>query len=509
MVPMRNARSPWSVRHRRAVWLAVAAGGLLAGCAGPMSVARHAPSKAAYSAYIRGLMLERTARLPAALDAYQLALEYDQESPQLHTRLGATYVKLGQTEQALEEFQAALELDPSHVDAMRWVAMLYTSQGKLDKAVAVYRRLLEVESGDRFVMSTLADLYVLQGELEQSVELYRRLISEHGSSSQLHFNLGVLLGRLEQFDEALVELSHALERAPESQEIRVALGLTFELQGHPEKAAPHYEEAIRRSPFNPRLYHHTARAYANAEAYAEAALNYQAVLDLTPHDLEAIVGLVRIWISQKQFDQAEELLAQKMIELDQPPELYVALGILYREAEAAAEAIRAFERAVALKDNYPQAHFYLAAQLDQLGRKDAARAGLQRAIELDAYHADALNYLGYLDADAGVNLKEAKAFVERALILDPMNGAYMDSLGWVYFRMGRFEHAIAVLERALELLDTDPIVYDHLGDAYFAHGDGERAREAWLRALELDPDQFTVQEKLERYTAQEVSVEEP
>lgn len=481
---------------------------LSVGCAGPRSTAR-STHQAAYSAYLRGLMLERTAQLPDALDAYQLALEYNQDVPQLHVRLGATYVKLGQPDRAIEEFEKALQLDPDHVDALRWVAMLHTSHGELDEAVAVYERLLNAQPDDRFVMSTLADLYVLQGELARSVELYRRLIVEHGSSSQLHFNLGVLLGRLGQFDEALAELSRALEHAPESLEIRVALGLTFELQGDWERAAAHYEEAIRYDPSNPRLYHHAARAYANGHAYTEAVQRYEAILDLVPHDLDAMMGVVRVWIAQKQFGRAEALLAKKLVELDHPPELYLVLGILYREARQTTEAIRAFERAVALRHDYAQAHFYLGAQLDQIGRKDAARASLHRTIELDQNHADALNYLGYLDADAGVNLREAKALIERALILDPTNGAYLDSLGWVYYRMGRIDEAIAALERAVELLDIDPIVFDHLGDAYLAKGDLERARANWERALGLDPDQVAIREKLERYPVHEVTLSEP
>lgn len=221
------------------------------------------------------------------------------------------------------------------------------------------------------------------------------------------------------------------------------------------------------------------------------------------------MGLVRIWIGQREFGRAERLLAHKLIELQQPPELYVALGILYREARQAAEALRAFERAVELKEDYPQAQFYLGAQLDQLGLKEAARARLHRTIELDEYHADALNYLGYLDAEAGVNLEGAKALIERALIIDPTNGAYVDSLGWVYFRMGRTQEAVATLERAAQLLDTDPVIFEHLGDVYFAQGQLERARTHWQRALELDASHIAIREKLERITSQEAAVGTP
>jgi Tfp pilus assembly protein PilF len=222
------------------------------------------------------------------------------------------------------------------------------------------------------------------------------------------------------------------------------------------------------------------------------------VLDLSPRNFEAILGLVRVWLAQRRFEEAERFLAAKLQELEEPAELYIVLGIVYREAEYAEEALRAFERAIAKKDDYAQAHFYLAAQLDRLGRRPAARESLQRTLELEPDHADALNYLGYLDAEAGVNLEGAKVMIERALAQDPENGAYVDSLGWVYYQMGQIDEAIVYLERAAELITTDPVVFDHLGDAYFRRNEPEKARRQWQRALELEADQPAIKAKLER-----------
>ena len=161
--------------------LALGAGIILtAGCATPTSVWRDRP-RAAYGAYLHGLMLERSAKLPDALDAYQLALEHDHRSPLLHVRLGATYVKLGQMDRALQAFERALAIEPNHPDALRWIAMLHASQGDLNPAVAAYERLLVLDPTSQFVMSTLADLYVLQGRLQHAIELYQRLIMESGS----------------------------------------------------------------------------------------------------------------------------------------------------------------------------------------------------------------------------------------------------------------------------------------------------------------------------------------
>ena len=379
--------------------------------------------------------------------------------------------------------------------------MLDASQGRIEPAIASYEQLLALKPDDDFILSTLADLYVLQGDLAKAVDLYHRMIQEEGPTSQLHFNLGVLYGRLERYDEAIQELSKAFELSPESLEVRTALGLTYELSGRYAQAAAHYEEAIQLDPLSPRLYHHTARAYFNGKQYDRAESNYAAVLDIAPRDFEAMMGLVRVWIAQLRFDKAETFLAKKLAELGEPAELYVALGIVYREAQQQEEALRAFERAVARKADYAQGHFYLAAQLDQLGQRAESRHSLERTLELDPNHPDALNYLGYMDAEAGEHLAEAKGRIERALELDPDNGAYMDSLGWVYYKMGRTQEAILLLERAAELVGSDPVIFSHLGDAYFTAQDWDRARRNWEQALTLDPAQTAVRERLKQLPA--------
>jgi tetratricopeptide (TPR) repeat protein len=257
------------------------------------------------------------------------------------------------------------------------------------------------------------------------------------------------------------------------------------------------------------LYQHAARAQFAAKHFKEAIVHYQAALDLAPNDFDTMLGLVRVWMAQRQYAQAEAFLGRQLATLDGPPELYVALGLVYREAQQAHEALRAFEQAVGRRDEYAQAHFYLAAQLDQLGQPPDARFQLRRTIELEPTHADAMNYLGYMDAEEGVNLSEARALIERALEFDPDNGAFVDSLGWVYFKMGKLEEAIEQLERAAARLDDDPVIFDHLGDAYFKRGEPEKARLNWEHSLTLNPNQPAIQDKLNQLAPQEAIVTSP
>jgi tetratricopeptide (TPR) repeat protein len=134
------------------------------------------------------------------------------------------------------------------------------------------------------------------------------------------------------------------------------------------------------------------------------------------------------------------------------------------------------------------AHYYLGSYLFRAAGLAQAEASLRRAVELEATHAPALNFLGYSLADDNVQLEEALELIQRALEFDPWNGAYLDSLGWVYFRMDRFEEAREPLEAAARELPSDAVVLEHLGDLYERRGQDDMAITAWGRALDNDPE---------------------
>jgi tetratricopeptide (TPR) repeat protein len=136
-----------------------------------------------------------------------------------------------------------------------------------------------------------------------------------------------------------------------------------------------------------------------------------------------------------------------------------------------------------------------------------AEEQFKKVLASDPEHASALNYLGYMLADQNMKLEEALAYVKRAVDLDPANGAYLDSLGWAYFRLGKYDLAEENLLKASQKINTDPTVHDHLGDLYQKTGRLKQAAANWERALnewnrtiaaEVDPGSVaSVQKKLD------------
>jgi tetratricopeptide (TPR) repeat protein len=132
-------------------------------------------------------------------------------------------------------------------------------------------------------------------------------------------------------------------------------------------------------------------------------------------------------------------------------------------------------------------HFTLATY-DEANDHDKAIDQMLQAIELNPKNAAALNYLGYTYADMGVKLDEAEQLIRRAIQLEPNDGFYIDSLGWVYFKRGDYPRAIEYLERASELAGEDPTIVEHLGDAYSKTGRSDSAMQSYREALGTSKD---------------------
>ena len=178
----------------------------------------------------------------------------------------------------------------------------------------------------------------------------------------------------------------------------------------------------------------------------------------------------------------------------------LAAGV-YQGLQLFARSVPLLEKVVSRQPDSLQGLFWLGAALERTGEWAGAEVRFRQVLELEPDFAPALNYLGYMWADNGENLREALELVLRAVSLEPENGAYVDSLGWTYYRLGRYEEARGHLERAAELVPDDAVIYEHLGDLSVAVGDPAGARELYEQAVRLDGEnKDKVRQKLVQLT---------
>jgi len=206
----------------------------------------------------------------------------------------------------------------------------------------------------------------------------------------------------------------------------------------------------------------------------------------------------------KDAPKAVEVLKEARAKFPEIPQVTYSLAIALTQAKQYQEALTAFSEclhdAKAAEPDMLNSAFYLAygAAADEAGNLEQAESMLKQSIEVDPDNsAQSCNHLGYMWIERGIHLEEAGKLIARALESDPNNGAFLDSMGWFYFKKGEFPQALEYLKKAASSIKPeDPVVYEHLGDVNLALGDKVQAIADWQKALALDPENKRIQEKI-------------
>lgn len=226
--------------------------------------------------------------------------------------------------------------------------------------------------------------------------------------------------------------------------------------------------------------------------HAAAIASYRAIKKASPIWWDAQKAIATNLAQSDRHEEAVALLQKLAKEQPKRWDVLVVLGALHRSKQAWLKAVDAYDRAFALIGPPQRAHasvLYLRGiALERSKQWARAEADFRQSLALRPDAPDVLNYLAYSWVERGENLVEAEKMLKKAVSLRPNSGYIVDSLGWAYYRTGRFAEAVPLLERAAQLQPEDPTVNDHLGDAFWRVGRKAEARVQWRRALSLKPE---------------------
>lgn len=362
-----------------------------------------------------------------------------------------------------EAYEAALEAGDRDTLRLTLLAGNYFERaGQTERAEALYASYREANSGDLLLEPLRAELTDADGSLRPLVGSVRQ-----GAAGAL-FDLAGILARERNGQLSLAYANLALALDPDFDAARVLVGELLQGQERHADAVAAY------------------RAVPEDSAYGwVVALRVAEEL----HELEeteaAIAGL-------------QELAAAKPDRF----EPWYRIGNFERSRENWEVAAEAYEEAVARLPEIQERHwallYFRGIAYERSKQWPKAEADFLKALELNPEQPYVLNYLAYSWVEHKTNLDQAEEMLIKAVELRPQDGYIVDSLGWVYYRLGRFEEAVEQLERAVELRPMDPTINDHLGDAYWRTGRTREARIQWQRALSLEPTEEGQAEKIER-----------
>ncbi len=472
-----------------------------------------------------------------AEEVFQKALESGTDSRSALTHLAQLCFDQGEYEQAIELLKRIPE-DEMDVPLLGMLAYAYSQNADFDEAVKTYDKALARDPGNQEVRRAYAEALMGGGRLEAARAELEKIVKVDPSDGAAHLRLAQLDRQEGRFEEARKSLLRAKALMPESLEVpyqqvllEVALGNHAEaiqiLQGllkKSERPEGQYSvgEASNRAIFLERL----GQVYRTQEKYDKALELFEEIrglgkeqapraealiietLRLSRQPQKAVVAAdaavqkyptdralrilrAALWGEQGRVDEAVEQLRSMLNKTPADRDIHLSMAQIFSQAKRFAEAEAEAEEALTLSPRPGEqeyALFILGSIYERQRKYDLAEEQFKKVLAANPLNAAASNYLGYMLADRGVRLEESVKYIQKALQLEPNNGAYLDSLGWAYFKMNRYDLAEPHLEKAAHLISGDPTIQEHLGHVYMRLGKKEQAREAWERALREWPD---------------------
>jgi tetratricopeptide (TPR) repeat protein len=452
------------------------------------------------------------------------AIPDNARTAKLYSALGYTYEQQKEYRQAVDAYRKSTELDHDNLDAVRGLAQNLMNDGQTDAALEQYKVIVEADPSDAQTYMRIAEIERRNGKFDQAMDSLKKATAIVPDSLEVQYNIAVIDEAQGKYDDAVPILTQLLQKTEHSED--------------------QYSIADKnnRAVFLERL----GTIYREANKYQLAVETFRRMLDLG--DENAVRGYQQIidtYRDNKQWQLATNVAEEaakkfpndrdlqmvaaaqeadmgsagpaiehvKSLLKDSPADdqrVYIALAQMYSRVKQWPEAEENINKAIELstKPEDRDYAFFVAGSIYERQKKyDKAEEAFHKVLADDPKNAQALNYLGYMLADRDTRLEEALGYIRRAVALDPQNGAYLDSLGWAYYKMGNYDLAEENLRRASERINNDPTVHDHLGELYMKTGrlklaaaNWERSLEEWNRTIpaEMDTDDVAkVQKDLE------------
>jgi len=357
----------------------------------------------------------------------------------------------GRMDDAVNAITGAYRTDSTALRVVEAYARILAQAGKRDEAIRSLAMFLNSQPNQPVIRQLLTDLQA--GKTPEPIARSAQI-----GAAEVLYGLGSAIGADDgaELPSAYLQLAHFLD--PNAYLPLLALGDLLQQGSRCEDAIELYARIPSESVLRRFADIQAGLCLEQLDRVDEAAAHIKRVVDADPTDIEAVMALGNIYRAHNRFAEAAEAYSRGVAQIKDPSKadwrIFYYRGVSFERSKRWPEAEKDFQQALTNNPDQPQV----------------------------------LNYLGYSWVDRGENLDKALGMIKKAVDLRPNDGYIVDSLGWAYFKLGRFDDAVDELERAVELKPEDSVINDHLGDALWKVGRKREATFQWNHARDLDPE---------------------
>ncbi len=406
-------------------------------------------------------------------------------------------------DEALKTYLAIIDRFGGDDDVYYQIAQIHAAKNDVPKAMDALRDLLRVDPGNDDVRKALGDMYLQQDSVDSALAIYNELVAVHPENVELRAAIAHAYLVKQDYDRASEQFDIVMRKDTLSADDQIRFGRVFISFVQKDSAVAPYAlrlfERIRDAyPDDWRPYWFLGAVNNMTRNDSAALLNYAKVRDLAKWNPDGWVGTASIYFDRGQVDTAISILNDALQYVPDEFRVHFILGIAYQRKHQNPEAMSELERAVQIDGKNVDALTSLALTLDEMKRSQESDSIYERALTLDPRNHLLLNNYSYSLAERGLQLDRAMKMSKMAVDQQPTNQSYLDTYGWIFFRMGNYREAEKWIKKAVDVGNASAVLNEHLGDVYSRLDEKDKAIDYWRKALELDPTNQTVRDKIQR-----------
>tara|TARA_B110000438_G_scaffold201345_1_gene192828 strand:+ start:432 stop:2114 length:1683 start_codon:yes stop_codon:yes gene_type:complete len=465
-----------------------------------------------------------------AILEFQDAMELDPEASTIIVSMAECYWKLGKAKKSEELLFNALNLNPSDYEAREMLANQYIYQNKHDKAIEQYRVLSENSvEGDAKYLIALAKLVLSQNNINESIslfikayekdksridileeaanlslrsrqiekarDLYRQLIDIDNNNSyylSTYIDLIVMLG---DYENGISALESLINIEGETVERLSQLGILYYKMEDIVKAKPLFIKIIKMNHVDATIMHFLSNIYLEQNILDSARIIANKIIDNHPSDARGYLDAALVELNNENPIGAVEILEPVNQIFNNEFSIQYLLGSSYQQLEEYDKATLVLRRSLTIYPKSRGARHSLAIASDALNYWTESDSLYEGLIASDTNDIQALNNYSYSLVERNIQLSKALIMSKKTIELDPENAAYLDTIGWIYYKMDDIENALRFIRKSVELENNNAVVLEHLGDVLISNNQIEEAVLFYQKALEIDKDNEILHQK--------------
>lgn len=404
-----------------------------------------------------------------ALEVYEHIIERFGPEWDVFLQIADLNNRMGRFDKAADALREMTQLDPSNKELKKTLAQTYARAGKFDEALGVYTDLRDIHPDDLEIQAEVAGLYLARGEYARAAKEFDTLLARDTVSVDVKVHIGEMYFGQMAKDSTLAPVTRTI-----------------------------FERIAAKHPDDWRAFWFLGAIGSVTRDDSLSLRSFRRVTELASWNADAWVYMSGVFLGKNNFAEVARILESAVKILPDDFRVNFFLGLAYSRLDRNIDAARVLEHARQLNPKDLDAIAQLALVYDAMRRFEDSDGLYEEALKIDPENHLVLNNYAYSLADRNLQLERALSMSRKAVDQQPDNASYLDTIGWIYYRLGRYQEAETWTKKAISKGEVNAVVYEHLGDIYYRMNQKDLAIEHWNMALKLDEQNTQLRDKISR-----------